>query len=169
MCGYNLHTNYTQNQIPGSSPRVRVQRFRVSVLELGVRIIPACAGTTQVVRHNLRMTQDHPRVCGYNIYLLDPCILFSGSSPRVRVQLRCGASPCHLPRIIPACAGTTFSCSLYSSGSWDHPRVCGYNVALAIQIFLDKGSSPRVRVQHIFRFFCSYSCGIIPACAGTTV
>ncbi len=95
--------------------------------------------------------------------------MWPGSSPRVRGTLR-GQLERRIARgIIPACAGNTPSRSAWGLTLWDHPRVCGEHLTLAITALTTKGSSPRVRGT---RFHGNAHCchlGIIPACAGNTL
>ena len=91
-----------------------------------------------------------------------------GSSPRVRVQHFLLARLCASLGIIPACAGTTFHRCYVWECPWDHTRVCGYNFQIVVITDLIAGSSPRVRVQHVYAYFSVLLNGIIPACAGTT-
>ena len=86
----------------------------------------------------------------------------------MRVQLSPLSFLTSYPRIIPACAGTTFLFLLYRLQLRDHPRVCGYNYMRIIYIKIQIGSSPRVRVQQLSFSHLSNSTRIIPACAGTT-
>ena len=92
----------------------------------------------------------------------------SGSSPRVR-----GARPMMrhnklTERIIPACAGSTYSGAPCPAQLGDHPRVCGEHPTALCNGLQRAGSSPRVRgapgdSSPVFPLD-----GIIPACAGST-
>ena len=91
----------------GSSPRVRGIRFQEAALELGLRIIPACAGNTLATDRPLLLIKDHPRVCGeYTIETAEGKYQ-KESSPRVRGILSKVFSDAYGVRIIPACAGNT--------------------------------------------------------------
>ena len=148
---------------------MRVQRRKRSSKSKNKRIIPACAGTTRFLVLFRNVFSDHPRVCGYNSFNLSNTSCDSGSSPRVRVQHDTRYMYDVIPGIIPACAGTTAKLNGIKNPRRDHPRVCGYNIRnLELQPrFL--GSSPRVRVQLICDKSVILICGIIPACAGTTL
>ena len=50
-----------------------------------------------------------------------------------------------------------------------HPRVCGENKQLSIDVWRDNGSSPRVRGKHTPPIVVVCGEGLIPACAGKTV
>ena len=71
-------------------------------------------------------------------------------------------------RIIPACAGQTYSPSSASSCPSDHPRVCGANVGVDVPGGREAGSSPRVRGKRPRRRPHHRRHRIIPACAGQT-
>ena len=147
---------------------MRVQLLCKKFNPVHSRIIPACAGTTAYYPCLCLHHRDHPRVCGYNTVSKFANLVYSGSSPRVRVQRKLILLDGELARIIPACAGTTVYPLFSSKPREDHPRVCGYNhLCLTICLHL-LGSSPRVRVQ-LPSFACTFPPkGIIPACAGTT-
>ena len=48
-------------------------------------------------------------------------------------------------RITPAGAGKTSGCRHWRHDCWDHPRRCGENLSLVLQIWLPSGSPPQVR------------------------
>ena len=116
-----------------------------------------------------RMVRDHPRVCGEHGFEWVCVKVVGGSSPRVRgaldllgcVDLRVG--------IIPACAGSTGRLQTCSHPIRDHPRVCGEHSSILAPQFGQKGSSPRVRGAPTSDGSILALCGIIPACAGSTV
>ena len=107
MCGYNAQIERDKPKVLGSSPRVRVQPFFIFLLFLLRRIIPACAGTTEIYDLIGEVIRDHPRVCGYNAINIFAYGDIWGSSPRVRVQLESQFVSNSTYGIIPACAGTT--------------------------------------------------------------
>ena len=71
-------------------------------------------------------------------------------------------------RIIPAHAGQT-PCSPRAARRWtDHPRACGANVFLAVDMPAEAGSSPRMRGKHRVHRVRGRGIRIIPAHAGQT-
>ena len=72
-------------------------------------------------------------------------------------------------RIIPARAGPTSFPFLWWSGSSDHPRSCGANLAIRWDKTIVDGSSPLVRGQLSSPLRDRCTCRIIPARAGPTV
>ena len=71
--------------------------------------------------------------------------------------------------IIPACAGSTTCVQIGVNRKWDHPRMCGEH-AWAFSLTSSKsGSSPHVRGARGFMLSEAVHCGIIPACAGSTL
>ena len=73
------------------------------------------------------------------------------------------------PGITPACAGNSRIAFRPCPLGWDHPRVCGEQIA-TFYIYRDNaGSPPRVRGTDIYcvRRCCAY--GITPACAGNSL
>ena len=91
----------------GSSPLARgIQLLKIRFL-LSMRIIPACAGNTWVLRFNCRVDRDHPRLHGEYYKNFWNCSIVVGSSPLARgIHCRMGKSG-QRSRIIPACAGNT--------------------------------------------------------------
>ena len=71
-------------------------------------------------------------------------------------------------RLIPACAGKTFSSVFGSLVPAAHPRVCGENAFLEVPGKGHLGSSPRVRGKHRGMLHGGAGGGLIPACAGKT-
>ena len=167
-CGANRHVVKRRPQSVGSSPRMRGKLllcFRVPSL---VRIIPAHAGQTPPSGLATSGTPDHPRACGANAKVASSKFGTFGSSPRMRGKPIMGACYPITRRIIPAHAGQTSSLLPLSFLSTDHPRACGANYALDMEIPSGSGSSPRMRGK-LSRGHChSHALRIIPAHAGQT-
>ena len=70
--------------------------------------------------------------------------------------------------IIPAYAGNTRNDMYLMKTQWDHPRVCGEHVVELPNVYLMKGSSPRMRGTLVDGDFMEAEHGIIPAYAGNT-
>ena len=109
VCGENLLSAGRSLIQGGSSPRVRGKQVRVAAPVEGERLIPACAGKTCVGERSQTHSAAHPRVCGENFPRGRSFGLGAGSSPRVRGKPGGGAWPPGRWRLIPACAGKTFS------------------------------------------------------------
>ena len=92
----------------------------------------------------------------------------TGSSPHVRGKR--APRGLGLPgfRLIPACAGKTFSAQEFGPCQSAHPRVCGENWPARVSVSLAKGSSSRVRGKLTGELIHRRSAGLIPACAGKT-
>ena len=112
--------------------------------------------------------EDHPRVCGEQMFSKEETASYKGSPPRVR-----GTAPAksflRLPkRITPACAGNSLQGCVFSAFAQDHPRVCGEQVRGVIDPAQVIGSPPRVRgtvpssARRVMRP------RITPACAGNS-
>ena len=110
----------------------------------------------------------HPRVCGENLLAVCMSRVWLGSSPRVRGKPARRPHRGHRPRLIPACAGKTFSRTTKSSGAWAHPRVCGENEIAVLVHGCVPGSSPRVRGKRDLGALLPAPARLIPACAGKT-
>ena len=112
-------------------------------------IIPACAGSTEVLFLSTVENQ--------------------GSSPHVR-GARCRKRAFGAGRgIIPACAGSTICSTTWFLTMRDHPRMCGEHSLDAMVRVEAEGSSPHVRGALFRRAFREGNSGIIPACAGSTL
>ena len=106
-CGANRRsTNYSQT-VSGSSPRVRGQLHAASPTPRRCRLIPARAGPTVGSLTIILPRAAHPRACGANAFDLRFHRDVSGSSPRVRGQLRSSMTHSVAFRLIPARAGPT--------------------------------------------------------------
>ena len=131
-------------------------------------IIPAYAGNTESWCMWFRPAGDHPRVCGEHIYVTNPDLLDSGSSPRMRGTLVVCHFLCSLLGIIPAYAGNTPRSAYSTAHGWDHPRVCGEHTMRNFPYLRDEGSSPRMRGTLGLIHGSIGNAGIIPAYAGNT-
>ena len=127
VCGENLLLGFHHLCSPGSPPRVRGKRSVRRAISGKQRITPACAGKTGILTRSLVRSQDHPRVCGENLFISERVRNREGSPPRVRGKLRLYSCLENHLRITPACAGKTFWLSCLSQERKDHPRVCGEN------------------------------------------
>ena len=153
---------------PGSSPRARGTRSRISAAGALHGIIPACAGNTRPDGRDVESVGDHPRVRGEHEAVIPLPKIQPGSSPRARgTHCRPGL---HFPDsgIIPACAGNTWNSWPTWPVSRDHPRVRGEHPIMKAVCFLSKGSSPRARGTPLHGELKPQSARIIPACAGNT-
>ena len=167
-CGANGKAFHTEENLPGSSPRVRGKRVCRSPLEEPYRIIPARAGQTKRPIWPKPRRTDHPRACGANMIARRPVGVDIGSSPRVRGKPG-GACAClALVRIIPARAGQTHAPYQDCRAHPDHPRACGANYVADTVMPSAIGSSPRVRGKRWREARAARPPRIIPARAGQT-
>ena len=169
MCGEHFIISARGLGKTGSSPHVRGALSQLQCPCRWLGIIPACAGSTTSIGHNWTGMWDHPRMCGEHVVLPPFFWTVSGSSPHVRGALRQTQRQGQRPGIIPACAGSTPTATRPSREPRDHPRMCGEHlpdVSLAVPL---PGSSPHVRGARPCLPLVAEPCGIIPACAGSTV
>ena len=110
----------------------------------------------------------HPRACGENPARCRGGSRTEGSSPRVRGK-RPGwpSQPGHF-RLIPARAGKTWVTAWPTPSPRAHPRVCGENYGVEIELFDGYGSSPRVRGKPRDVDRAPQPPRLILACAGKT-
>ena len=188
MCGEHWSQCRVCAPVEGSSPHVRGALKCGFAAVPGLRIIPACAGSTGVVlmrffpngiipacagsTKRFSSTEmpfrDHPRMCGEHLDAgseQKPC---PGSSPHVRGALRSGRIGGQDRGIIPACAGSTLTLLAAGECSGDHPRMCGEHHVNHHNTSISSGSSPHVRGARADGVENAGQCGIIPACAGST-
>ena len=90
----------------------------------------------------------------------------SGSPPRVRGTALPAAGSITSPGITPACAGNRHRAGETILPYWDHPRVCGEQLAGIPFEVQHSGSPPRVRGTVVGPHIRVYEAGITPACAG---
>ena len=144
VCGEHFDFNITGHSCMGSSPRMRGALVPRDYHEPHGGIIPAYAGSTELVLITQGWGWDHPRVCGEHlvvVLLLRP----TGSSPRMRgaplERLKASAAR----GIIPAYAGSTYFWYEHGRKCRDHPRVCGEHRGFLALGAGFQGSSPRMR------------------------
>ena len=189
VCGENFLAYFQEMRPDGSSPRVRgkLEHCLQAVHRFG--LIPACAGKTAPRWSRWRRWRAHPRVCGENDFDAWLDTVVDGSSPRVRGKRPRNSDEAVRPRLIPACAGKTWSWGGGHGVGWAHPRVCGENLVLGPSgrpgaahprvcgenrdepqlIQCDLGSSPRVRGKRAAGGTHFARTRLIPACAGKTL
>ena len=133
------------------------------------RITPACAGSTSHTDSNHGRCKDHPRLRGeYAFWFLIACP-DKGSPPLARGVLVKEAKIKHMPRITPACAGSTCRQLLHTFSAKDHPRLRGEYLRLHKLLMPATGSPPLARGVPILSSPLGRFPRITPACAGSTV
>ncbi len=83
-CGEHTGFTFKQNNIVGSSPRLRGTHICADGACEGHGIIPALAGNTSNARWNASRPWDHPRACGEHLEVKPLHDGWQGSSPRLR-------------------------------------------------------------------------------------
>ena len=169
MCGEHRTRLVPPSPETGSSPHVRGARAFTHGPPPPCGIIPACAGSTRSACRKCRILGDHPRMCGEHCRGQAMLLEARGSSPHVRGALLRPQRRRQRHGIIPACAGSTSTCSWRRSRTRDHPRMCGEHNRLLPRGRTAAGSSPHVRGALQRRTQCHLTTGIIPACAGSTI
>ena len=134
VCGEQFSSTLVNIGIPGSSPRMRGTVFKFT-LDSRIRgIIPAYAGNSNITNRNTIEYRDHPRVCGEQSAAGSLAYCIKGSSPRMRGTGRSDNVSNVFPGIIPAYAGNRVIHHRSASPAVDHPRVCGEQDLLPVDI-----------------------------------
>ena len=89
-----------------------------------------------------------------------------GSPPRVRGTESGAGMTGQGNRITPACAGNSGLIAAGMAYLEDHPRVCGEQCLISLELNIIKGSPPRVRGTEHHGCNAFHSIRITPACAG---
>jgi len=165
VCGEQPTMRVAMSMSIGSPPRVRGTVPCALAHDQAMRITPACAGNSRCDRLIANAHQDHPRVCGEQVKIMQTFESLFGSPPRVRgtasskrrdhLQRRitpaCAGNSFYRDRgdwrdgITPACAGNRLYGALRPLATTDHPRVCGEQRDSQIGEWMRSGSPPRVR------------------------
>ena len=167
MRGEHLGLDLLDSHSSGSSPLARGALSHTSTWRPRLRIIPACAGSTDGSEPIPDAPEDHPRLRGEHRPVAPQSTFRSGSSPLAR-----GALPRVLARdvgagIIPACAGSTLPRSRRIRSTQDHPRLRGEHFLFRQPRAAQRGSSPLARGALCRLGGVGATGGIIPACAGS--
>ena len=168
VCGEHAMVSATALAVRGSSPRMRGTQSRCRPCMRRTGIIPAYAGNTRGGSNATADIRDHPRVCGEHTSRNSSRRRMTGSSPRMRGTRHRRSVRSLRAGIIPAYAGNTASCRVWSAASRDHPRVCGEHHGRVVKTSPTQGSSPRMRGTQLHGRHPVRMLGIIPAYAGNT-
>ena len=125
VCGEHLFMAIEMSMSRGSSPRMRGAPAGYGSYRGHAGIIPAYAGSTNVLDLSSAWVGDHPRVCGEHGLGARLHRNVWGSSPRMRGALGAALSVMFSRGIIPAYAGSTAPSPRRPRARGDHPRVCG--------------------------------------------
>ena len=107
MCGEHGRAHHRRLLLLGSSPHVRGAHSVTYACFPTPGIIPACAGSTCLIRSLRLHRRDHPRMCGEHDVEAGQFKGYVGSSPHVRGAPLSRPSSSWNYGIIPACAGST--------------------------------------------------------------
>ena len=96
-------------KVTGSSPHARGPPHGNQIRRTSTGIIPACAGSTDIIIACPCRVVDHPRMRGVHLTQSKNSLAVIGSSPHARGPLWLTGKLVRKSRIIPACAGSTHS------------------------------------------------------------
>ena len=91
----------------------------------GFRITPAYAGKSFDQVLNVRMPEDHPRLCGEKRIAIKLQLKTLGSPPPMRGKAKSAAYCFGVRGITPAYAGKSLDLKWKAKKQQDHPRLCG--------------------------------------------
>ena len=166
--GENLVSQTTPGTHGGSSPLTRGKLTRRGRHARPVRLIPAHAGKTRLLRVSARSGWAHPRSRGENGDQNQPVVRGRGSSPLTRGKLLQAAEVLLSRRLIPAHAGKTCAPRGYAQRRAAHPRSRGENKRPWMSWLRPAGSSPLTRGKQASRRPELAHARLIPAHAGKT-
>ena len=145
VCGADDTTDTPFSKVVGSPPRVRSRRRQQNRHDAGRRITSACAEQTSPRSPSGNPRRDHLRVCGADPLAVGVGHASEGSPPRVRSRRPPVQPPTAQRGITSACAEQTPLPRTSACRRWDHLRVCGADLQIAVGMGLLTGSPPRVR------------------------
>ena len=150
----------------GSPPRMRGKGRPLCLCSVSSGITPAYAGKRYLYMCHWLMVEDHPRVCGEKILIVDIFNDVMGSPPRMRGKAELFSSFRSTNGITPAYAGKSYNVDGKKQKTWDHPRVCGEKFRNPIDSVKGWGSPPRMRGKDVPKGATIKRYGITPAYAG---
>ena len=167
--GENAIFDSARSHCPGSSPLTRGKPGSLMTVHMTVRLIPAHAGKTLMLRSTVLSTTAHPRSRGENKVLAVRLRFLGGSSPLTRGKQAIRLYHVSPQRLIPAHAGKTFAASANTERTAAHPRSRGENAAERPWCDVVGGSSPLTRGKRPPYPVNRLPTGLIPAHAGKTM
>ena len=105
VCGEKPPADFRNRGMLGSPPRMRGKGTPASGIRVQRRITPAYAGKSACLFGEIRICQDHPRVCGEKHALACWADLPQGSPPRMRGKVAVHVPVSDFVGITPAYAG----------------------------------------------------------------
>ena len=131
-------------------------------------IIPAYAGSTELLKRQREVRQDHPRIRGEHSYAPSSSAPPMGSSPHTRGARFETIDIFRQQGIIPAYAGSTSTPAPPIVSHRDHPRIRGEHRETPARRRILTGSSPHTRGAPTPSRNHQLQPRIIPAYAGST-
>ena len=156
------------NTTKRSSPHTRGARGIGVFGGVPAGIIPAYAGSTNLIKVFINALRDHPRIRGEHSHRLHGRLLHGGSSPHTRgarFWMRRRDAICG---IIPAYVGSTENSPRLKTATGDHPRIRGEHPSRSTGALNVTGSSPHTRGAPPMMGERGAFAGIVPAYAGST-
>ena len=168
VCGEHAVRGAVRQEAVDLPPRVRGAPEHESGVLVGVRLTPACAGSTGTAAAGPVRAPTYPRVCGEHSANAASRTATGDLPPRVRGAprpRRCRHGCC---RLTPACAGSTLGNHLRTAPESTYPRVCGEHVSSDVSDVSQHDLPPRVRGARNKIDIEAHPVRLTPACAGST-
>ena len=166
LCGEKCTASLKISQCIGSPPPMRGKEFPLFLPRFHLRITPAYAGKSELLRCENSPAEDHPRLCGEKNFTMHINSPLRGSPPPMRGKVKFKTDLFSFSRITPAYAGKRFKSFVDGLRIEDHPRLCGEKGHTRRSGLVEQGSPPPMRGK-VFDFLTGARIArITPAYAG---
>ena len=166
LCGEKRNISHQRSCGTGSPPPMRGKVLQYHVFSPVLGITPAYAGKRFGVPLCILTGEDHPRLCGEKVEMLQSRRRYAGSPPPMRGKAACATPTDRITGITPAYAGKSVTQPHTSVFPRDHPRLCGEKPVDHGDSVHSRGSPPPMRGKVLQCGICGRKVGITPAYAG---
>ena len=169
LCGEKDSAPVILASFGGSPPPMRGKALTYLQKLVGVRITPAYAGKSICKDYCGTTAGDPPRLCGEKFVPVIGISTPIGSPPPMRGKVNVLLQSVVTFGITPAYAGKSSGGSVFTSGTRDHPRLCGEKLSGTWSTTSAAGSPPPMRGKAVVSRNPSRCSWITPAYAGKSV
>ena len=168
VCGEHRSALSPARAMSDLPPRVRGAHRVACVGHVGLRLTPACAGSTTSASSTPSATSTYPRVCGEHHQPPGATVPTADLPPRVRGAPPTARRHSAHGRLTPACAGSTTNRPAPQCPRPTYPRVCGEHLTSSVPSSCIADLPPRVRGALGDDRDGHGGLRLTPACAGST-